>query len=147
MQTRNLIRDGQTRKAVIAAVDNLNQGLAFQYRPMLPLDYQILSDAVDKQAAKRRSDEITRLVAAAIVKHLAEWSEVDEKDEPVPINLQTVLMLPYPLIKAIYDIITGYKPSDALTDESDDEEEENERLQRLLEGVDGFKQLEADTKN
>lgn len=146
MQTRNLIRDGQTRKAVIAAVDNLNQGLAFQYRPMLPLDYQILSDAVDKQAAKRRSDEITRLVAAAIVKHLAEWSEVDEKDEPVPINLQTVLMLPYPLIKAIYDIITGYKPSDALTDESD-EEEENERLQRLLEGVDGFKQLEADTKN
>lgn len=146
MQTRNLIRDGQTRKAVIAAVDNLNQGLAFEYRPMLPLDFQILSDAIDKQSAKRRSDEITRLVAAAIVKHLVNWSEVDDKDNPMPISLQTVLMMPYPLIKAIYDIITGYKPSDALQDESD-EDEEDERVHRLLEGVDGFKQLEADTKN
>ena len=146
MQTRNLIRDGQTRKGVIAAVDNLNQGLAFEYRPMLPLEYQTLSDAIDRQAEKKRSDEITRYVAAALVKHLVSWSEVDEKGNPVPINLPNMLLMPYPIIKAVYDIIAGFKPSDAITDGGSDEEED-QRIQRLLEGVDGFAQLEADTKN
>lgn len=140
--TSNLIRDGQTRKAAIDKTAGLNDGLQFEYRPMLPVEFHMTEAAIEKLKAKPFDG--VKVVAKTLADHVVSWSEVDADGKAVPITFDNWLRMPFPIIRAVYDIVSGYKPSDAIGDDAD---EEDERLQRLIESSTGPQVLEGDRKN
>lgn len=144
--TRNTIRDGQTRKAAIAPTEGLNEGLTFEYRPLLPIEFQKIEDAVAKQNRNDKSHEAVRIIADVLAQKVVAWSEETADGKPVPISSKAWLAMPFPLIKATYDIISGYRPSDALENDGD-EADETVRVEQLLEGMSGRDAVEADQKN
>jgi hypothetical protein len=120
--SRNVIPadDGYTRPGYIEAVERLHDSLEFTYRPMIPEEV----DAVDEVVMKKPAREGNSVVRAAIQQHLVSWSEVDEKGEPLRINLQNIRRLPWPVFNRLYKIICGQLPSDPVPDASPAEEDD-----------------------
>lgn len=107
----NVIRDGQTRRGYIAAVEQFYDAVEFSYRPMLPEDVE----AVEAEANKPGTDpkKGARIIAAATQKHLVSWSEVEgEGKTPAPIDFETVRRLRYPVLLKLYRIVAGLQAGD-----------------------------------
>ena len=107
--SRNVIRDGQTRAGYIAARDRLHDFLRFQYRPMLAEDVELTEVESSKGEDPRKG---VRLIAAQVVQRLESWSEEDEQGQAVPIDLEAVRRLRYPVLLALYKIVAGLRASD-----------------------------------
>ena len=120
-KTRNIIRDGYTRRGRIDAIERLHDSLDFEFRPMLPEQVEDLDAAVDKCKPK----EAAPLVAAAMAEQLTSWSEVEgegDNEKMAPITVDNLRRLPYPLLSRLRKVVAGLAPTDALSDASDDEQ-------------------------
>lgn len=105
----NVIRDGQWRDGYVAARERLHDEIRFRYRPMLAEDVELTEVESSKGDDPRKG---VRLIAAQVSQRVGAWSEVDEKGETVPITVETVRRLRYPVLLAIYKIVAGLRASD-----------------------------------
>lgn len=108
--SRNVIQDGYTRSGYVAAVEGLHESLAFKFRPMLPETV----DAVGESLKSKSARDGNRVLAAAIVNQLVEWSEVDADGKSLAITIDTVRRLPWKLFNRLYSVVSGMGPSDPL---------------------------------
>jgi hypothetical protein len=140
MQTRNVIRDGMTKRGRIDPVERLHDAMEFEYRPMLAAERELLADAV----SRAKPDEGFYLIADAIADHLESWSEVDGKDKPVDPNFEAVSRLSETLAYKLYGIVGGFAPSARLPDATSDEE--NEHLESLRQRASGVHPADAEAE-
>lgn len=147
--SRNIIpiNDGYTRQGYIEAVPRLHDELVFEYRPMIPEEVEQLNAALDRTIPV----QTIHRVAAAVLKHLKSWSEVDEEGKPVPLSFDAIRRLPYPMLSNVRRIIEGTMPSDLRPGAVPESEEFNEyaaSLDAVVAGkLPGIEQVVADQKN
>jgi hypothetical protein len=134
MKTKNLIRDGQTRRGFVApAVDGLHEGLDFEFRPMLAEQVEQTEDEYERADTPR--DGIL-LLAGRIADHLVSWSEVDDSGERLAPRFEFVRLLPHPLMRRVYRVLTRQDASDEPPKSTPDETRERlEELRRRAAGV------------
>lgn len=137
--SRNVIRDGQTRRAALKPVPRQHDGLVFSYRPMLAADFQVSEAAIGEV---RRPEDGVKVLAKVLADHIKEWSEEDEKGNPLPITQKNWERMPYGMMRQVYMICAGFTPSDEI---EDNDREESDRVTQLLEGA--TSQVEAAQKN
>ena len=138
MQTRNVIRDGMTRRGRIDPVERLHDALEFEYRPMLAAEVEDVGNAIEKATAA----ESTNLTAAAIADHLVEWSEVDEKEKQIPPTFENVARLSFSLLNKLYMILAGASPSALIPNSTPDEQ--SEYILKLHQHVQGVSPAKAE---
>jgi hypothetical protein len=136
--SKNVFRDGQTRRAYIAAVERLHDDLAFSYRPMLPEEVEITEAALTSKEAKKAVE----IIVAQVVRHVVEWSEVDDHDKPQPVSVRNVRHLPYQVLNKLYKIIAGLMPSDPLPDGAP-KDDQDDYLADVLREAEGKMPIEA----
>lgn len=147
--SRNIIptNDGYTRAGYIEAVPRLHDELVFEYRPMIPEEVEQLNAAIDRT----NPIQCIHRIAAAVLKRLVSWSEVDEKGAPVPLSFEAVRCLPYPMLSNLRRIIEGTMPSDlrpGAPPESDEASDYAKSLDAVVSGkAPGLDQLVSDQKN
>lgn len=147
VKTRNVVRDGQTRHGAIAPVPGSHDGMGFEFRPITAPTAAMAQSQIDKKHAEGKSDDAMRLIAKVVSKHIVSWTECDEKGESIPPTYENLILLQSPLLYALYNVMTGYRPSDAIEDTSDaGRDEEEERLERLLEGGEGLRESLEDER-
>lgn len=139
--SRNLINDGYTKTGYIEESEGLHESLRFEFRPMLPEEVED-SDAKIQKLGPRDS---IRLIAALCASKVVEWSEVDDKGSMVEITPGTVGRLPYTVLGRMHRIVAGVGASDPLP--HDDQTDEEPDILRIVEGINGQAELEADRKN
>ncbi len=111
--SRNIIRDGYTRRGFIEAEDRLYDYLSFEYRPMLAEVVEMVEEASQRQETVK---EGVRVVAAATAEHLVSWSEVEKDGEKVPHSVEEVRRLPFSMLNKLYRIVAGITPTDPIPD-------------------------------
>ena len=110
MQTRNQIEDGYTRAAYIEPVRGLHQGLAFEYRPMLPEEFEDMFAALDKT---KRGRETVAAVADRIAVKITRWSEVDRKSaQPIKVSASAYSRFGVELFRRVRGIVQGTEACD-----------------------------------
>jgi len=117
--SRNVIADGYTREAFIAAEPNLHDSLRFRFRPLLPEQADIFTREDFKSRPPRQS---VLMVASAIKSQLVEWSEVDGQGKPLPLSAENIARLPWRLFNRLFNVVAGFIPSDPLPDAPADEQ-------------------------
>lgn len=127
--SRNIIRDGQTRRGYIAAVERIYESLEFEYRPMLAEEVELTESVIQKGKPKEAVD----FVCAQLVQKLTTWSEVDENDKAVPISFDNIRRLPYGLLNKLYRVVAGLVPTDPVPNAA--KEEQDELVARLIEAA------------
>ena len=148
--SRNVIRDGYTKTAVVKPVPGIHDGISLRYRPMLPHQVDAVTYSVEEKRRARQYEAANLLYGSAIAKHLLEWSEVDQEGKPLPRSAQNIASLPPPLFRQVFNIVSGYEAGDLPEQASEDEQDqylrdlEAEALTGLPPGPAG---LEADQKN
>jgi hypothetical protein len=115
--SRNVIRDGQTRKFHIKPETNLHEGLTGEYRPMLPEQVMRLESEVEKVRVNDAGGE-SLAIADALQRHVTSWSEVDEKSKAVPVDFDALRRLPLTLLRALHFIVAGVRASDPIPTEA-----------------------------
>lgn len=113
--TKNIIRDGQTRRGRIDEEPGLHEGLSFQYRPSLPEEVEQIEAAAQKEKPK----DGVRLIAAFCADRLVDWSEAD--GDP---NFENVRRLPFDLFNKLYKVLVGMRATDPIEDPTKEEEDE-----------------------
>lgn len=113
--TKNIIRDGQTRRGRIDEEPGLHEGLAFEYRPSLPEEVEQIESAAQKEKPK----DGVRLIAAYMAERLVEWSESD--GDP---SFENVRRLPFDLFNKLYKVLVGMRATDPIEEPTKDEEDE-----------------------
>lgn len=142
--TKNVIRDGQTRKGHIDGVKRLHESLTFDYRPMLAE----VVEAVESAAAKVDTKAGVQMIAAETTKHLVDWSEEDDKGGKLAIEFENVRRLPFPLLNKLYRVVAGMTATDEVPGSvTSDVEERLEELRKLTEGVPPVVTREEAAKN
>lgn len=142
--SRNVIRDGQTRKGHIDAVPRLHDSLTFEYRPMLAETVE----SVEASASKVATDKGVQMIAMETAKHLVSWSEEDEKGGALAIEFETVRRLPFPLLNKLYRIVAGMMVTDEVPGSTtSDIEERLEEIRRATEGKPPIVVVEEAPKN
>lgn len=147
-KTRNRIADGYTRRGFIEAVKDLHDALEFVYRPMLAEQVEDLDFHVEKSDPK----ESVMLVASAMAAQLTEWSEVEgegTKEKPVPLSIDNIRRLPYPVLSRLRRIVSGVIATDELPNASDSETSDYIAGLKVAAkgGEAGQEQLRNDVKN
>lgn len=120
MQTRNVIRDGMTRRGRIDPIERLHDALEFEYRPMLAVEVEDVGNAIERATAA----ESINLTAAAIADHLVSWSEVGENDKEIPPEFENIVRLSFTLLNKLYMILAGASPSALIPDATPEEQSE-----------------------
>lgn len=106
----NVIRDGLDMPGYISEVEGLHTELRFRYRPMLP-------EHVDKFEFEReqlgvKDPEAARArIGKKIAVQVTQWSELDEKNNPLPITEMNCRKLRTTLQFKLWNIIAGYAPT------------------------------------
>lgn len=144
--SRNLIRDGYTRKGYVAPVARQHEGLRFTYRPMLPGEWAEIMDRVQGRKPRER----TAIYATELAKRILWWSEVDGSDAPVPVSPSNVVLLPVPLWTAVLDVVVGIRASDH--DPEEDKSADDADIASMVAACEstlppGMADLEAERKN
>lgn len=147
LKTRNVVRDGQTRHGAIAPVPGSHDGMGFEFRPITAPTAAMAQSQIDKKHAEGKSDDAMKLIAKVVSKHIVSWTEADDGGEGLPPTFDNLIQLQAPMLYALYNVMTGYRPSDGIADQSDSgKDEEEERLERLLEGQGLRESLEDERK-
>lgn len=108
--SRNLIRDNFTRQGYIEAAEGLHDELRFTYRPMLPEELELVElfraqNGLDVKKTMRRMRE-------EVAERLKSWSEVDEKNDTIPITVDSLKLLPPKVWEKLWLIVTGQRSVD-----------------------------------
>lgn len=144
-KSKNVIEDGYTKRAYIAAKEGLHEGIEFEFRPMLPEANEDLETILKKFEGSKA----VRSIAKAIVDHVTEWSEVDKDGKPRKVTFEDVCRLPKEILRDMRHIIQGTWPGDPIPDPS--KEEQSDYTKSLLDAAEGkapgIEQSEADRKN
>lgn len=115
----NVIYDGLTRSAYIAAVPRLHDELRFTFRPPTKESIGRFFDGLPK---KQSTVAAAKYEAEAVASRLVSWSQLDADGKPLPINHKTVAALQPKLFDRLRDIaLYGAEGGDA-----DPEEEAKE---------------------
>jgi len=142
--TRNVIRDGQTRRGHIDGVARLHDSLTFDYRPMLAETVE----SVEAAATRVSTADGVQMIAMETAKHLVYWSEEDDKGAKLPINFENVRRLPFPLLNKLYRVVAGMAATDQVPGElSTDVEARLEEIRKQAGGVSLLEQREEAAKN
>jgi len=131
--SKNIIRDGYTRGATIKPKPGLYEGLSIKFRPMLPEQVDAVTGRVADKRTAGHFAEATVTIAAALAKQITEWDEVGPDGKPVPIKAEHFRNLPSPLLRRLYDVVSGYDPGDL--PEQSSEPEHDEYLSDLTEAI------------
>lgn len=97
-----LHEDGYTRPGYIEPVDDLHDGLVFEYR-LLP----VLERDRFRLAMKRAPEQEARLTAAMIARQVPSWNVIDVHRHPVAVSAEAVLRLPAACFDRLYLIVLG----------------------------------------
>jgi hypothetical protein len=109
--------------------------MGFEFRPITAPTAAMAQSQIDKKHAEGKSDDAMKLIAKVVSKHIVSWTEADDGGEGLPPTFDNLIQLQAPMLYALYNVMTGYRPSDGIADQSDSgKDEEEERLERLLEG-------------
>jgi len=118
MQSRNIIDDGYTLSARIAAVQGQHDGMEFKFRPMLQEEFERVEGAVQKVGGERG----VPIIAKALAGQIFEWSEVTATGDAIPISTDAIRR--HRLITQMYRIVAGIEPYDLVTDPTAEEVDE-----------------------
>lgn len=146
MRTKNTIDDKYTRPGYVEPIPGLYDGLAFEYRPMLPEQTEDFLLSLDRPNSGRGRVGIVTIMLA---NQLTAWSEVDAAGNFMAITQTNLALLPYPLLMRLRGIVEGRQASDK--PESIDwptlKEWVTSQLAVAAGEEPGAKQLKADQKN
>jgi len=115
--TSSRIKKGIVRRGFIKPVERLHEGLAFDFRPMLPEEVF----ALDVECINRRQKdpkEYYRFLARALATRLHKWSE-QEDDKPLAITGENVASLPISILDRLRAIVCLNEPTDEPPSASD----------------------------
>jgi len=147
--SRNVIRDGQTRRGKIEAVSGQHDEIVFEFRPMIAEETE-QANYLSEQATERTGNagDGVAIVIDEIAKHLVSWSEVDEKGRAIEPSVANVRQLSLTLVRKLFLVINGSIPSGVVPKPTDDELAE--RLAKIRESAAGVSAAESEheqTKN
>lgn len=128
MKTRNLIRDGLTRKGYFQPAENYHDGMSFTYRPMLAED-ALRCDREIERLSNEDAGAAAHAMADALQSRVVTWSEVDENDKPVAVSFDSLRRQPIIVLRTIYYIVAGWRESDPMPAAT--EEQVKSRLDEL----------------
>jgi hypothetical protein len=111
LKTRNVVRDGQTRHGAIAPVPGSHDGMGFEFRPITAPTAAMAQSQIDKKHAEGKSDDAMKLIAKVVSKHIVSWTEADDGGEGLPPTFENLIQLQAPMLYALYNVMTGYRPS------------------------------------
>lgn len=103
----NLIRDGFTEPAYLAAVPRMHAEIRFEFRPMLYREREFFREKI---AAGGQTQ--VNAMAAAIAAHVVHWDVLGEGGKAAAITVDNVSRLRPIAFAKMYDVIAGYLPSD-----------------------------------
>lgn len=112
--SRNTNYEGLVKKGHIEAIEGLWEGLDFTFRPLSTARAAaFFRESFTSLPDEKQLNDQT----SAIVDSLKSWSEVDEKDQPLPINQITVKTLPLFMIRRLVNIVCLNSPTDKSGDD------------------------------
>lgn len=102
-----IINDGYNEPGYLAERKGLHPAVKFTFRPMLHekragVNALIMAGGVNGP----------RAMVKAIVDHLVSWDVCDKDKKPVEVSLANVAHLRPNLIEGLYNIVSGWAPSD-----------------------------------
>lgn len=101
----NFIRDGISQDGYIAEVNGIHGEVSFKYRPMLGQHAEMYADLIEKAVASDPQAAYLKMVDI-VSDYLQEW------DQPMELNKDSVRRLKQRIMIRIYRIIRGDQKSD-----------------------------------
>jgi len=139
--SKNIIRDGYTRKGRIDGRHTGHDSIDFEYRPLMATETANL----DSKLTGRDGARDVRLIAGVLSGKVTSWSECKDDGTPEPVTADSLAKMPFPLLNAMHRIVAGIIPSDPVGDDMDEVGEDEEALIKSL--LEGTNPSEDDRKN
>lgn len=89
-------------------VHGIDQALEFEYRPVMPDEFDAIRKEVDRADAK---GEGTAARIKLMHTRVVDWN-VEQEGKPVDVSQETMSLIPPPFVERLYNIVMGWSISD-----------------------------------
>lgn len=103
----SIIHDGYTEPGYLAERKGLHPAVKFSFRPMLHEERTAVNNLIIAGGVKG-----PRAMVSAIQKHVTEWDVKGKDGKPAEITLENIARLRPNQVEGLYNIVSGWSPSD-----------------------------------